>query len=349
MASVDYAAISGVLNKRFEPQLQSHINRSVPLLRLLAVKRSPSQVIQWVNTFSQVSPTTGAMADGADWAGYNSDLKVNGTLDFTTYHDAFKLTGRAIAGAAAAGNPEQVANLFAEELMEGLQRLCAYIGDDIYSGTGASNRMLGITGTAGGLRAAGTYAGVNRATYTEFAGNELANGGVNRSLTLALMRSARKAAFDACGFKFDLAISNSAIHDVYAEILGDRRRFVEETTMRGRKVRLDGGFDALDFDGIPFIKDVNAPANSILFLNSQYIDVWYLPQGPMPPGSGAAGERNLEATEEEQLGGGSVNLPARIQPSAVTGDAFPFGLVCYPQVRVKRPGAHAYLKDLLES
>lgn len=346
MATQAYSDIASALNKKFESQITRHIQRASVLFAVLPPVRSNSQVIQWTNTFGTAAPTTAAIADGADVSTYNSDSKVPALLDFTTYHDAFGVSGRALAGALAAGNPEQIADLFAEEIRESTQRLAMSLSVDMYSGDGTSNKLLGLVATAGGLRATGTYATVNRGTFAQFAGNELLNGGVNRDLSLALMRLVRKTIYDKCGEKPDVILCSTALHEKYAELLGQNRRYIEDVAIRGRKVFLDGGYNALEFDGIPVLQDVSAPANRMLFLNTNYVAIKYLPHA-LAATMGLVGEKTLAGTPEEQFGQ-TGGMPGHIVSLARAGDMHKFAIFCYPQIVVRKPNAHAILGDLNE-
>jgi len=345
MAVVNTAAIASSLNKKFEPMLTSQINRSTPVFQVLPVKRATTQLIQWVATFGVAAPSTAAIAEGATVSTFNSDTKVPASLDYTTYHDAFGVTGMAMAKAAVSGNPEQLANLFREEMDESLPRLAMSVAADVYAGPGSSNRMLGLTATAGGLRAAGTYAGIDRGVQTQWAGNEMANGGVLRPLSIGLMRRMRTNIYNASGFKPDFILCSPEVHEVYGLLLGDKRRYLEDVTIRGRKVVLDGGFQVLEFDGIPVIEDVSATDNSMIFGNSRFIDVFQLPSLSDAVNRGI-GDVALKGTEEEQFGETNTKLTARVQPLAIVGDQYTFANFCYPQVRARRPNATGYLSDL---
>jgi len=345
MATVNTAAIAASLNKKFEPMLASQINRSTPVFQVLPVKRATTPIIQWVATFGTAAPTTAAIAEGAAVTTFNSDAKVPASLDYTTYHDAFGVTGLAMAKAAVAGNPEQLANLFREEMEESLPRLAMAVAADIYSGPGTGNRLLGLAATAGGLRAAGTYAGIDRAVQTQWAGNELANGGILRPLSIGLMRRMRTNIYNASGKKPDFILCTPEVHEVYGLLLGDKRRYLEDVTIRGRKVVLDGGYQVLEFDGIPVIEDVSAPDNSMIFGNSRHVDVFQLPS-LSDAVNRSSGDVSLKGTDEEQFGETNTKLTARVQPLKVSGDLYEFANYVYPQVRVHRPNATGFLADI---
>lgn len=343
--------LSDVLTTIFADDLTTAINRACVLPQVLPVKSFAGKNISWVVRFTNGSGyTNGAVADGADVAAYNKDTKVPATLQYCTYIEAVSVGGRAQAAAAAAGNPAELANLIGEELGEASQRLALAISQGFYTGTGASNELQGLystTGTTyGGLLATGTYAGIDRATYTEWAANVDAGSSVNRGLTVDLMRDMMKTIYTACGEFPDVIVTDPIQWNKYGKLLGQFRQLKQEVTMRGQKIVLDGGFRALDFDGIPVIQDVNHPAGKMSFLNTRHVYIAQLPFYRVMTND--VGEMALAGTAEEQFGAGGIKLGARIKHLAESGDALKLELISYPQIVVKNPnrcGSLTYLSS----
>lgn len=349
MAAVDLAAIASSLATIFEDRITQNINRAVVLNQLIPVKDGNGKNLSWNARFTAASYHAAVIADGADVTAYNSDVKVPATLQYGTYHDSFSVTGKARAAAAVTRNPAELEDLFAEEIEESVTRLASNIAADVYTGDGSSDTIMGLVdGTAGGIIATGTYAGINRSTYPEWGGNVLANGGVERPLTVGLMRAMRRAIYDASGMKPDLIVCDSFQHEKYAETFGDNRRYVDNIRLRGDRIVLDGGFQTLEFDGCPVVEDNNVPAGQMLFLNTRHLMLRPLPHAPDAVNQGR-GMIPLHGTPEEQFGPGKNVLTARINPLAITGDAYKFQLITYPQVQVKRPNCMGVLDDLATS
>jgi hypothetical protein len=344
MPTVNVAAIVDNIQKKFDDEITRHINRSTPVFQVMGVKRANGPVIQWVNTFN-TSPPTAPIAEGATVSSFNTDTKVPATLDYTTYHDAFEITGLALAKAAAAGNPAALADLFREELAELIPRLALNIASDVYVGTGSSNEMIGLVATNGGIRATGTYAGINRGTYSQWGATEMANGGILRPLEMRLLRRARRYAKEACGFAPDFYITSTALFEAYEALLGDKRRYLEEVTVKGRKVVLDGGMRALSFDGTPVIEDISCPTNDWLGGQASMLDIFQLPS-PADAVNRSTGSVALHGTAEHQFGETQTGLTARILPLPAQGDKYPFAVFVYPSVRVKKPNAFIRITDL---
>jgi hypothetical protein len=279
---------------------------------------------------------------------FTSDKKTRATLDYATYHEAFSLSGKAMAGARATGNPEQLADLFMEEIKEALTRLAARISQKLYTGDGTTDEFAGLTQLA--LKSTGTYAGINRATAGNEAwrSNELLNGGVARELTMPLLNETRRQARETCGMDPDLIIGSPIQWDKYGEMHGGERRMVQEVsevTLRGKKIVLDGGFTALRYGGMTFLWDVFCPDTNLLMLNTRHVGLKYLPDAPSKVNGGVA-MMDIVGTEEEQFGGGSSKLRARMQELAKNGDLHKFSAFVYPMVKVGRPNSCVNLGDL---
>lgn len=345
MSAVDLAAIANSLATIFEDQIAMQINRAVVLTQLLPIKPGDGKNLSWIARVGTATPATAVIADGADVTTYNSDTKVPATLDYGTYHDAFSITGKARAAAAAAGNPMELENLYGEEIEESVQRLASAIGVDLYTGDGSTDTIMGLTATSGPLDTTGTYANISRVTYSQWASNELANGGVPRALTFSLMRQMRRTIYTASGMRPDLIVCDPVTHEKYGELFGADRRYIQDVRLRGEVIKLDGGYQVLEFDGIPVVEDINCPAGKMLFLNTSQLAIRPLPHAPDAINQ-SPGMIPLHGTPEEQYGPDRGGLMARINPLAVTGDAYKFQLITYPQLQCRRCNAHGAIVDL---
>lgn len=343
MAIADLSSVASALATIFEDQVIDQFNRSVVLTKLLPFAEAIGKNIVWDANFGTL-PGTSVLADGANVVTFNDDSLVPATLNFGTYSEAFSVSGKALAAAAAAANPDMLADLFAEKMDNAVTRLAANLNKDLYAGSGATDVIQGLTATNGGLKATGTYAGIVRGSQAQWAGNELTAGGVARPVNFQLMRDTRKAIYVASGTMPDLIVCDPTQHENYGLLFGSNRRYVQDITLRGSKYVLDGGYKALEFDGIPVIADPHCPAGTMLFLNTKYVRVRQLPSIMAPEQKG--GYIRLHGTVESQLGDGVSGMSARINPLAALGDAYPFQLILYPQIQVLRPNANAILGDL---
>ena len=301
--------------------------------------------IQWTVRTGTATPGTAVIADGADVSTFNTDDKDPAVLQYGTYHDAFAITGKAMAAAGAAGNPAELAALLTDDLGDSIERISRAITADVYNGDGSTDTIHGLFASgAPAIGDTGVYAGINRASVAQFQGNVV--DATSGALTFALMRELRRDIYTASGQKPDLWITDPRQHEVYGQLFGAERRYVDQIRRNdGTVIRLDGGYQVLEFDGTAVIEDEQHPAQKMTAINSMHVKMSQLFDSPDALNR-AMGLVKLKGTPEEQYGDGSLPMTARLQPLAITGDAFKFALYCYPQLCVKRPNACGFIDNL---
>jgi len=340
MALVDFAAVTGSLSSTFFDDITQNIQRSIVLPQLLTVRSGTGKNVQWDAQFGTAAPAGAAIADGADVTTFNNDTKIPAVLQYGTYHDAFSLTGKAIAAASASGNPAELAALFLDELGDSGSRLAKVIAQDTYVGTGG-NAMVGLTATAGGIDSTGTYAGISRGAQTQWASTEL-DSATDADLTgngvRVALRKARRLTYVASGLKNDLIVTDPVTHATLGEEYNAERRWVDEVRLARGPVKLEGGYNVLEFDGIPVIEDADMPANTILGINTNHVFYSQLADNVGDLG-GRIMKLNLTGTPEEQFGSGSVPMQAAVIQLGIAGDAHKFQLIMWPTIVVRRPNS----------
>jgi hypothetical protein len=349
MSDTTLASIAANLSTRFEDDITSQINRSTVALQLLDVTQSDAHTINWnIRVGTLIGKTR---PDGQDVDRTNdpqTDPKVPAQLGHGVYTEEFAVTGLALAGAAATGNPAALANVYGEELGDAIERFAKKVAIDVHSGTG-SNSIHGMLAPSGPLRATGVYANVDRATYTQWAAVETMNGGVGRPLTLDLMREHRKRIYVASGKKPDLILCSPDVHMKYGQLLGQQRRYVQEVFLRGQKITLDGGYQMLEFDGIPVIEDIDqATINGLAtmsFINSSKLKIKQLPDANTQITQGMA-QVGVRGSAEEQFGMPTPKITARINPLGRNGDKFLFQLIAYLSMQQKQCNSSGVLGDI---
>lgn len=354
--TVDLARITSALPTLLADKVIPQMNRTAPELQLIPFKAGQHKNLVWDAEFKNASESSNsALAEGATVSTYGDDDVVPATLNWTDYSESIAVTGKALSaarGSAGGGaGASELQDLWVHKTMGAVRRLAKNLGKDFWQGPGTGNRMLGLYGgatltSAAPLSNAGVYAGIDRATYADWKANVLLNGGVTRPLSFDLMRDMRKAIYDACGEMPDLIMCDSTQHEAYGKLFGDKRRYVQDITIRGQKFTLDGGYKALEFDGIPIIASVNHPAGYMSFLNTNYVRMSALDDMPTEANR-ATRMVQLQAMPEEQLMSGACPFRARLNPLAVTGDLFPIQMILYPQIYVERPNSCGVLGDLI--
>jgi len=344
MALVGVSAITGALATLLDDDVVSQINRAVVLSQILDVGTGSGKDISWDVSTGDALPGTAVIADGADVTDFNNDNKAPATLDFGTYHDAFGISGKAMATAKNSGNPIQLANLFAEYMADSMERLAFGVADGVYNGDGSTNTIHGLHDSSiPAIGDTGIYAGINRASVSQWQGNvvDAAGAEVSRRMLNQLSRDI----YIACGRRPDLYITDPIQHEKIAATTEQERRFVDEVRTAKGIIKLDGGYNVIYHGGAAILEDIQHPASIISALNTMYHKLHQLPDAADEI-NGALGMVTLGGTPEDQMESGKTKLVARIQPLAKLGDSHKFALYCYPQQQIKKPQAFGYLENL---
>lgn len=138
-------------------------------------------------------------------------------------------------------------------------------GDPVVLADTAGFQIMGIAGIVDDanppLLTAGLH-GLDVATKVFWKAQMFENSGTKRDLTLALMQEplsaiATNSDFDESDVKF--LLSNYNVRDKYVSLLVSDKRFVNTMT-------LDGGFKAVDFNGIPLVPDPQCKRSGIYYI-----------------------------------------------------------------------------------
>lgn len=343
MATVGYAQIQAALATLFDDDIANQINRAVVLGQILDVKPGNAKNVTWAVRTGTATPTTAQINDGVDVSAFNNDTKAPAALEYGVYHDAFALTGKAAAAARAAGNPRELAMLFTDELGDSVERLSRALADASYNDDGGTDEIHGLYGTVEALGDTGVYAGVDRSSVLQWQGNVI--DALTGDISFTLLRRSRRETYTASGERIDCYVTDPIQHEKIGLLYQAERRYVDEIRVRGNVIKLDGGYQVLEFDGIPIIEDEQHPVGKISGINTRHVRWWQLPDSPDAMNR-ALGRIGLSGTPEEQFGDSRMKLTARIQPLAITGDAFKFALYSYVQLQVRRCNATVQIKNL---
>jgi len=180
-----------------------------------------------------------------------------------------------------------------------------------------SYEMMGLKGIIDD----GTYApvlhNITRATnpYWNCSVNSTdSNGGTNRDMTLDLIQ-ASLTSVEVNGGKTNLIISDHALRDAYAALVVADKRFVNT-------MKLDGGWTALEYNGIPWVADGDCPANTVFFVDTDHLQIMQMSDWSWMDRDGAVLSR-------------------------VSGeDSYEAVLYWYADLTTDKPKAHAFLRDV---
>lgn len=346
MAQVLATDVVNALATKFAPRTVRQTNQACVLAQLLPVK--PHTTGKQVSWDIEIADGTARNAtDGQDVSTYNADLLVPAALPFCNYDDAIKINGDAIDIARATNNPEDLFDLVDRGLENSVRRIARTISPLLYTGAAGAGGIVGMKaagGTTGAFGTTGTYAAVVRGTYPTFVGNLSGNGAVLRDLTLDLLQTWLDSIAVASGKYPDFMVWGYALARKYAAMIQPDRRWNQDVVVGSRKVTLDAGWNALSYNNIPIIRDIDCPANSIFGINagSTYIKQLTSRQDPAVMSAMKA----MHGTAEHQLGEGNIPLTIKVHSLAKTGDSEKLQAILKLALVCDRPNENGVLYDV---
>lgn len=348
MGDTTLSSLAAALEQRFRARLARQQNRAAVTLDLLQKRVGKGKNCAWDVA---VGTTVGTYYDdGEDVSVFNDDTELPATLNWAEVGDAFAMTGR--AEDAAAGDGTELANVWMTKLGYAVNRTAAKLNVELIGGLGtaAPQKIFGLLASGGPLGATGTYAGIDRAVQTQWQGNELANGGVGRPVTVDLIEQGNEAVWIDTSEAVDYYVTTTPLWRSLAAKLAPDRRYMQSVVIRGQKIVLDGGFDALEYNGKPIFKDKDLTAGTLVGLNVDYVGIESLPCAPtrmargevlaMIPIVGTAYEMPSPIP-------GTGFLQAAISKLARAGNKSKFQVLTTCQLWCDRPSAHFVLRDLI--
>jgi hypothetical protein len=128
--------------------------------------------------------------------------------------------------------------------------------DNIFHG-GASTAGLEMDGLGAIVGTSGTYLGLNRATTPNWQSHVFAAPA--GQLSEDLMRMTRDEILSQGTGDVELIITTFGVRRLYESLLKSFKRFTNP-------MKLEGGYDALEWDGLPIVVDKDAPPQKMYFL-----------------------------------------------------------------------------------
>lgn len=259
------------LAQEYRGDVVRQINRKTSTLRMLRIVPGEGKNIAWAPEFDGAIAET--YSEGADATNFGGDAQASATLTWGLYRSNFHVSNLAMDGAATSQTPEGNRQLWARALVNACSKLASEINADIFAGTGLSNKM---TGLATAIAATGTYATIDRAVQTAWQ-STVVDPGVATSVTMALLRDDIRKIYEASGEVPDLAACNPSVFNKVGALFDNTRRQFDSVRGGGGPVKLEFGFQAIECDGTVFFRDKDCTADAIYYLNSDYVEIQYLP------------------------------------------------------------------------
>jgi hypothetical protein len=352
MANTDIAALNPALEQFIRQRVVKQYNRSTVTLNLIQKQVGMGKNLAW-----DVSVGTGTgqvFDDGQTVSTFSADVEVLATLPWAEYGDALKITGRAEDGAQFSNT--ELGNTWVFKLMQARERAAKLVNDDIWTGDGSGSpqKLFGLTKATGGpLSVSGTYAGtMDRSTYPQTAGITLGNGGIPRAISLSLIEYGFEQVFNASGKIPTFGVTTSNIWRLLCELDNDKRRVLQEVYVRGQKLNISLGFNAVEVNGVPVFKDISVPSGYLAFFSEDSIAMEYLPTAPARIARGKVmATVPLAGLPQEQdytgaPAGSGQALIANVIALPSAGNFESWMIDATIGLKVDRPNAHLLIKDI---
>lgn len=313
------------LAQQYRGDIVRQVNRRTTLLKALPIRRGAGKNVAWV------AQSTGHVAEnyseGADAANFGSDAQTAATLSWGLYRAPFKVTKLALDASSSSSSPLGNLALWGRNMADSAAALADKIETDLFSGAGTGSLIAGL-GVAIGDNA-NTYAGIDRSTAT-FWRPTVSDPGSLTAPTLALIRSDIAAIGKKCGETPDLAVCGPDEFNAIASLFDANRRFTIVNTSRG-SIKLDAGYEGIEVDGCMFVKAYKAAANTIYYINSNYVHIETLPDANIP-------EQIMRQVQADD-GFGAIPLDMSFEMLAKTGPSNKGETLSTCQLVVEKPNA----------
>lgn len=274
------------LAQNYRDDIVRQINRRTMLLRLLPIVKGEGKNVSFATEADgQVAEN---FADGADATNFGADAQASAVQGWGLYRGLIHVTGLAQAAAATSRTPVGNLSLWARNTINASAKLASTINKDLFGGAGTGTLIAGLDVAIGST--SNTYYGIDRSNGANaYFRPTVVDPGVLTAPTFALIRDDIRQIYEASGENPDVAVCAPAVFNKIGSLFDSTRRQIDQVMTARGAVRLDFGFQALEVDGTLFVKDKDATANQIYYLNTNHVRIEYLP-AVQPPGvpAGAA-------------------------------------------------------------
>ena len=330
MSDVSQTLALLVLEQVYRGDLVAQINRRSALLRLLKIVEGAGQNVAWAGRGDgQLAEN---YAEGADASNFGSDEQDPAILQWGHYRSNFHVTGTARRTAATSTTPNAVRNLIGLNFLSASEKLVSLINQSLYTGAGTGTTIAGLDVAV--ADDTNTYATIDRSSKS-FWRPYVIDPGALTALSVAQIRKDIGAIYDQCGENPDIAVCSTAVFNTVAGLYDNTRRYVQDVVTARGAVRLDAGYQAIEVDGCYFVKDKDATANRIYYLNSRHVTIEYL---PLDVGLMSA-LMEMGTTMEANDGYGNFPLGIWVEKLAKNGDSDRYQCLTQLQLKVARPNA----------
>lgn len=312
------------LAQEYRGDVVRQINRRTATLKMLRIVPGEGKNIAWVPEMDGSFAET--YSEGADVSTYGQDAQSGAILTWGLYRANIAVTNLAMDGAASSSSPDGNLQLWARHVVNGSAKLASAINADLFAGDGTGTK---ITGFSTAIAGSGAYATLTDSNWVSYEANAAA------SVTFALIREDLRHIYEACGETPDMAVCSPAVFNKVGALFDATRRQMDSVRGGNGAVKLEFGFQALEVDGTVFFRDKDCTANAIYYLNSDGVEIQYLPSASQALLIEAAGGE-VQADD----GFGPVPLGFKYEMLAKTGPAEKAEILWTGNLVVTRRNAH---------
>jgi hypothetical protein len=264
------------LAQQYRMDIVRQINRMTVFLKLIRIVPGEGKNVSFV------TEADGALAEsyteGADAANFGGDAQASAILTWGLYRSNFHVTQLAMDAAATTQTPAGNRGLWARNLLNATSKLAATVNAACFNGAGTSGLIAGLDVAIGDDT--NTYATIARGSNAYFCPT-VVDPGVSTAPTMALIRDDIRQIYEDSGENPDIALCSPAAFNKVGSLFDSTRRQVDAVMTARGPIRLDFGYQAIELDGMMFMKDKDATANQFYYVNTNHVELQYLPTASM--------------------------------------------------------------------
>ncbi|HND55438.1 MAG TPA: phage major capsid protein, partial [Pirellulaceae bacterium] len=282
-------------------------------------------------------------AEGADASNFTVDSQAGAIVPWAFYRSNFSVSGFAKAASRTSRTPEGNIDLLARDLVDASAALADKVNKALFTGQSGQTpgQIVGLDEAIGLTN--NTYATIDRSSGSNaFFRPYVADPGSSTALTFAQIRLDLASIMKNGGVKPNVALVGPETFNAVGALFDPQRFYMYQTmkVMGGAgEIELEGGVGAIKFDGCYFVEDKDATEGKIYYINTDTVDVNYLPLVDLD-----GDDESQEAMMTD--GVEAIPLGMRVEVLARTGDADKVMLKTYAQLRVRRPNQCGVRKNV---
>ena len=226
----------------YDKPFASLISRNEFMLARFPKQDVTGDGIRWKVQDDQKNTSAGSYSESASLPTAVAHKYIDAKLTHRYVWAVIEVTGQIIAQTQGEGGFKAALRSEMDETMLDLRnQINTYL-------LGATSAATDIDGIQTWNKDSATYGNIDPTTYTGWASYKNANAGTGRALTVALMQDVKTKVEDTPRFgNVSVILTGPTQWNNYGNLLTSLRRFMPADT-------LDGGFQALDFEGVPVVK-----------------------------------------------------------------------------------------------